>query len=47
MYRAGPNQGKGLYRAGQGIIKKSLMPPHPLTNQDLMVCFQEITYQKQ
>ena len=39
MYRAGPNQGKGLYRAGQGIIKKSLMPPHPLTNFEIIDYF--------
>ena len=28
MYRAG-NQGQGLFRAGQGIKKKSLTPFHP------------------
>ena len=28
-------QGNVLYRAGQGIIKKALMPPHPLTNIEI------------
>ena len=37
MYRAG-NQGKGLFRAGQGIKKKS-MPPHSLTNFEIMDYF--------
>ena len=31
MYRVG-NQGQGLFRAGQGIKKKSLIPFHPLAN---------------
>ena len=34
MYRAG--QGKGLFRAGQGIKKKGLIPPHPLTNFEII-----------
>ena len=34
MYRAG-NQGQGLFRGGQGIIKKSLTPFHPLTNFEI------------
>ena len=34
MYRAG--EGKGLFRAGQGILKKALMPPHPLTNFEII-----------
>ena len=27
--------GKGIIRAGEGIKKKSLMPPHPLTNFEI------------
>ena len=27
--------GKGIVRAGEGIKKKSLMPPHPLTNFEI------------
>ena len=50
MYRFG-NHGQGLFRARQGIKKKSLAPFHPLTNfeiidyfkgvKGLMVYFQE------
>ena len=53
MYRAG-NQGQGLFRAGQGIKKKSLTHFHLLTNfeitkyfkmkKDLMVFIHEIIY---
>ena len=38
MCRAG-NQGQGLFRAGQGIKKKSLTPFHPLTNFEVQDCF--------
>ena len=38
MYRAG-NQGQGLFRAGQGIKKKSLTPFHPLTNYEIQDYF--------
>ena len=38
MYRAG-SKGKGLFRAGQGIKRKSLMPPHPLTNLEIIDYF--------
>ena len=38
MYRAG-NQGQGLFRAGQGIKKKSLTPFHPLTNFEIIDYF--------
>ena len=38
MYRAG-SRGKGLLRGGQGIKKKSLMPPHPLTNFEIIEYF--------
>ena len=47
MLRAG-NQGQGMFRAGKGILKKSLIPFYPLThfemNHDLIVYFQEIIY---
>ena len=51
------NKGSGIVRAGDGILKKSLIlpKPHPLTNFEIMNCykneprfngvFQEITYQ--
>ena len=38
MYRAG-NQGQGLFRAGQGIKKKSLTPFHPSTNFEIQDYF--------
>ena len=38
MYRAG-SKGKGLFRAGQGILKKSLMPPHPFTTFEIIDYF--------
>ena len=28
--------GKGFLRAGEGIKKKSLIPPHPLTNFEII-----------
>ena len=31
--------GHGLFRAGQGIKNKSLMPPHPLTNFEIIDYF--------
>ena len=37
MYRAG--EGKDLFRAGQEIKKKSLMPLHPLTNLEIQDYF--------
>ena len=45
--------GEGFLRTAEGIKKKVLMPPHPLTNfeiqmsLDLMVFILEIIYQKQ
>ena len=27
--------GEGFFRAGEGILKKALMPPHPLTNFEI------------
>ena len=41
MCRAG-NQGQGLFRAGQGIKKKSLSPFHPLTNFEIVYYFKEV-----
>ena len=38
MYRVG-NQGQGLFRAGQGIKKKSLTPFHLLTNFEIQGYF--------
>ena len=38
MYRAG-FRGKGLFSAGQGIKKKSLMSPHSLTNLEIIEYF--------
>ena len=38
MYRSGEGMkriGEGIYRAGQEIKKKTLMPPHPLTNFEI------------
>ena len=40
IYRAG-NQGQGLFRAGQGILKKSLTPFHPLTNFEITEYFKD------
>ena len=40
MYRAG-NQGQGLFRAGQGIKKKSLTPFHPLTKFEIIKYFKD------
>ena len=34
LSRAG-NQGQGMFRAGQGIKKKSLIPFYPLTNFEI------------
>ena len=38
MYRAG-NHGQGLFRAGQGIKKKSLILFHPVTNFEIQNYF--------
>ena len=40
MYRAG-NQEKGLFTAGQGILKKSFTPFHPLTNIEIIEYFKD------
>ena len=40
MYRAG-SPGQGLFRAGQGIKKKSLTPFHPLTNFEITEYFKD------
>ena len=40
MCRVG-NQGKGLFRAGPGIKKKSLTPCHPLTNFEITEYFKD------
>ena len=39
LFGKGLSSGKGIYRSGQGIKKKSLMPPHPLTNFEIMNYF--------
>ena len=41
MYRAG-NHGQRLFRAGQGIKKKSLTPFHPLTNFEIIDYFKGV-----
>ena len=41
MYRAG-NQGQGLFRAGQGIKKKSLTPFYPLANFEIIDYFKGV-----
>ena len=41
IYRAG-NQGQGLFRAAQGIKKKSLTPFHPLTNFKIIDYFKGV-----
>ena len=41
MYRAG-NQGQGMFRAGQGIKKKSLIPFQPLTNFEIQEYFKDV-----
>ena len=38
MYRA-ESKGQGLFRAGQGIKQKSLMPPHSFTNFEIIDYF--------
>ena len=40
MYKSG-NQGQGLFRAGQGIKKKSLNAFHPLTNFEIQEYFKD------
>ena len=40
MYRSG-NHGQGLFRAGQGIKKKSLTPFHPLANFEVQEYFKD------
>ena len=40
MYRV-CNHGQGLFRAGQGIKKKSLTPFHPLTNFEIQEYFKD------
>ena len=39
LFRAG--QRKGLFRAGQGIKKNSLMPPNPLINFEIQDYFKD------
>ena len=40
MYRAG-SKGDGIYRAGYGFKKKSLMLPHPLANYEIIDYFKD------
>ena len=40
MYESG-NQGQGLFRAGQGVKKKSLTSFHPLTNFEIQYYFKD------